>query len=230
MHRGRWLVSAGLASAAFVAPAAAQSPDTRWQGLYFGLHGTFLSAETGTLLTPAGAPPILQVLEGPMGGAQIGYNWQLGGVVFGLEVDSSFGMASSLVDIDASLKADAMLTAVGSARARLGYSFGSFMPYVTGGLAWSVLEQGSTCAAGAAAGFCVTSGVFDTRSTQLLLGWMAGAGAELALNTNWSIKAEGLIGTFTTQDYVGAYAITNFTTPIDLNVSYSAKIGINYRF
>jgi opacity protein-like surface antigen len=218
-----------LATAGLVTAAAAETPEVRWQGFYVGVHGVFLSAETGVLITPPGVTAPTQAVEGPLGGGQIGYNWQFGGLVLGLEVDSSVGLATSAINLDSSLKADATLSAMGSARARLGYSFGSFMPYVTGGLAWAVLEQGAVCDPGAKAGACVVLGQFDTRSKQLLFGWTAGAGAEWAFNANWSLKAEGLIGSFITQDYVGAHT-TNFTTPIDLNLSYSAKVGINYRF
>jgi outer membrane immunogenic protein len=224
------LASAGLVTAA-AAPSTAQSPDARWKGLYFGVHGGFLSAETGTLLTTLSMPSPSQVLEGPMGGAQLGYNWQVGGLVVGLEVDSSFGMIASAVDLDAGLKADATLTAMGSARARLGYSFGNFMPYVTGGLAWAVLEQGNTCTpTGTPSSYCDPGWGFDVRSKQLFIGWVAGGGAEFAINGNWSVKAEGLVGSFNTQDFVGAYGGKTFTSPIDLNMSYSAKVGINYRF
>ena len=236
MRRACGCVSAFVASVGLASVTAAEPPGVTWQGFYFGVHGTMVSAETGypvDALDAIPSSPMLrsQVLEGFMGGLQLGYNWQLGKAVLGVEVDTSVGkVASPATNVDASLTQDGQMSSLGSARLRLGYSLGSFLPYVTGGVTWALLDQGLTCPAGASSGACAATGAFDSRSTQMFLGWTAGAGAEVALNANWSIKAEGLVGAFSAKDFVGMTGQWNYAAPVELNLSYTAKVGINYRF
>jgi outer membrane immunogenic protein len=84
-------------------------------------------------------------------GALAGYNMQFDEVVFGIEADyTHFGMSGSSYDRIGRVgdTKDGYLTAVGlegqartsikdygTIRGRLGYAFGSFLPYVTGGVA-----------------------------------------------------------------------------------------------
>jgi outer membrane immunogenic protein len=78
---------------------------------------------------------------------------------------------------------------------------------------------------------CNTTGAFDARSTETLTGWTAGAGAEYAIDRNWSLKAEVLFGKFRSEDYTGTVPVFGKqTTPVDVDLNYTAKIGVNYRF
>lgn len=73
---------------------------------------------------------------GLLGGAHIGYNWQSGRWVYGLEGDASFG-DSERFDY------------LASARARLGYTSGSYLFYATGGVAFAGIKQFDAIFAGA---------------------------------------------------------------------------------
>jgi outer membrane immunogenic protein len=207
--------------------AQAQGAERSWAGFYIGAHGAYVSAETDYInpSTPS------QTLEGAMLGLQVGYNWQVGRVVLGAEADVSFGKVNDFIRDGNFLTEDGDLRAFGSVRARIGYSFGNFLPYITGGLMWARLEQGITCPAAAAFGDCVITGAFDVRSTETLTGWIAGGGAEYAINNNWSLKAEVLVGKFQSENYTGTVPVVGKqTTPVDVDLNYTAKIGINYRF
>lgn len=107
-------LAVGLALVAAL-PAAADGPPgsaygrpyrpSIWQGLYGGVHLGWGEAH------PA---------DGFVGGAQIGYNWQSGRVVYGLEADVSLADISfreSFMGATASASIDWMATA----RGRLGY-------------------------------------------------------------------------------------------------------------
>lgn len=90
-------------------------------------------------------------VAGPSYGALAGYNAQFENVVFGLEADYTFfgrensgfdQIARSMVtsngyETGVALRslANTKIEDYGSIRGRLGYAFGSFLPYVTGGLA-----------------------------------------------------------------------------------------------
>jgi opacity protein-like surface antigen len=207
--------------------ANAQSADIKWQGFYIGGHGADLSARTDyeNPDTPS------QSFRGAMLGLQAGYNWQFGRIVVGAEADVAFGSVNDFIRDGNFLTEDGEITAFGTLRARLGYSFGNFLPYVTGGLMWGYLHQGITCPAGATAGICVATGQFDTRSTEMLTGWTAGGGAEYAINKSWSLKGEVLFGQFHTKDYTGTVPVFGKqSTPVELDLNHVVRLGVNYRF
>jgi outer membrane immunogenic protein len=118
----------GLAVLAFAVgaslPAAANGPGgpnrgyqpSNWQGLYVGLHAGYGDAGSD--------------LEGFIGGAQIGYNWQRGLIVYGWEADATFSdISTNFFGIDVSVDWFA------TARGRVGYLFQpNLLAYATAGL------------------------------------------------------------------------------------------------
>jgi outer membrane immunogenic protein len=74
----------------------------------------------------------------------------------------------------------------GTTRLRLGYAFGRFLPYITGGVSYGqVIASASQRVTGA------FGTVFGSASSTHA-GWTAGAGAEYAVTDNISLKAEYL--------------------------------------
>jgi outer membrane autotransporter protein len=68
-----------------------------------------------------------------------------------------------------------------SLRARLGVSVGSFLPYITGGLAYQSTDVVWT----------YENGDLPTSNTHLSsLGWVIGAGLQVALSHGWSLQGE----------------------------------------
>lgn len=106
-----------------------------------------------------------------IGGVHIGYNWQSGDRVFGVEADASFGDG---VDYLASL------------RARLGYAMDNLLLYVTAGVAFAGFDNST-----------VVMSYYDHKksldfSGDSEVGAVVGVGGEYKLSSNWSIGVEGL--------------------------------------
>ncbi len=96
---------------------------------------------------PGGVPPNLQTFDlspyGYLGGAQIGYNWQAGAWVFGVEADIQGSTAKdqdncvlACTAVAGTIGFDQKLSYFGTARGRLGYTVGPALFYATGGFAY----------------------------------------------------------------------------------------------
>ncbi len=172
-------------------------------------------AGVAALVIPVGANPfdLSTGCSSPssfIGGAQVGYNWQAGKWVYGLEADGAWqsliersftrfganpaaGFPMGTVAADtAYFKSEA--TGLGTFRGRIGYAPGAWMFYGTGGLAvgnvkhsfTEVLAPGNVCVA-PAGNTCRNISDDSTR-----VGWTVGAGAEWMFARNWSVGAEYL--------------------------------------
>jgi high affinity Mn2+ porin len=148
----------------------------------------------------------------------LGYNRQFANrVVLGIEADATFpsppdGPALGRVP---PTPFNTTLDYVGTVRGRAGYAFGTWMPYLTGGLAWGHTHALINDGSGAIIG-------------HYQAGWTVGAGIELAVSGNWSAKVE--------YDYVDLsrqfYGLSGFGLPntnVDPRISF-AKVGLNYHF
>lgn len=205
-----WLAAvAGLAlstSAAFAADLGQPyvkappppPPAPGWTGFYLGVNGgygwnrntgdlfcvdvAFCPEATGNLLKP----------KGGLAGGQIGYNWQSGIVVYGIEADiqwanihdsATVATAEPGLDFDASQKLDWF----GTVRGRLGitpWSQGGALLYVTGGLIYGGEKTSASLET-------ATTSVEISNSTTRT-GGTVGVGLEYLFTPNFSGKIEGL--------------------------------------
>lgn len=244
-------------AAAAPAPVFAAAP--MWTGFYVGLNAGYAfdaSTNADTVGTPAFltlvptlAPSSLSVGDdGFVGGAQIGYNWQAGSIVFGVETDiqyvdssggSSFTGAAFVVPGPGALstlttRADAKLDYLGTLRARIGVSFGHGLLYATGGLAY-----GGTKLTGGVVADALPVASWSGSSSSTSVGWTLGGGFEYMINRNFSVKAEYLYYDLgdETVTALGNAAVRSF--PQLDGIDYVAKadftgsivrVGLNYRF
>ena len=143
-------------------PAYAAAPFSgyNWNGFYVGVN---LGYQWGSVTNWGGGTP-----NGVMGGGQVGYNWQYGQYVFGLEADLQGSAAN---DTFAAFKFSN--PRFGTVRGRAGYAMNNVLVYVTGGLAYG----GGRVEFGPAS------------ETQTHLGWTLGGGVEVGLTPNWSANA-----------------------------------------
>jgi outer membrane immunogenic protein len=109
--------------------------------------------------------------DGWRAGLELGYDYQIGGIVVGLVAD---GFYSWLDGQSAGYTSD--LKYYGTVRGRLGYGYGRFMAYATGGWAYADLEIGDRIA-----------GITDS---QKLNGWAAGGGLEYKWNETLTARFE----------------------------------------
>ncbi len=191
----------------YKAPPAQVTQAYNWTGFYFGANG---GGGWGHSFWSANATGL--GLSGGQAGGTVGYNKQLGSVVFGVEGDidwSGFNGTTSAAGCPGCSTNDNWLSTV---RGRVGYSVDRFMPYVTGGLAVGDIQA-------AAPGF---AGGSTTNA-----GWTLGAGLEVALPGNWSAKAEYL------RVDLGRFNCTGCSVAPPDNVSLQENVfraGVNYRF
>src|SRR5271169_5011347 len=104
----------------------APAPIFNWTGFYFGGHFGYGGASFGPGTNPLPLQGVVfpHSTTGLIGGYQMGYNWELANhLVLGVEADATF---TSPTDAPALAPApvNTSLDYVGTARGRLGYSFG----------------------------------------------------------------------------------------------------------
>jgi outer membrane immunogenic protein len=167
------LVSLGLVSASVPASAAdlsrgrpmpAAAPaylPFNWGGWYAGLN---LGGGVGGDVT------------GVIFGGQVGYNWQAGQWVFGIETDMQWsGQDDSFTLAGVPVSQD--LDWFGTLRGRVGFTvWDRWLPYITGGLAYGGRSLNGP-------GFSVD----DTA-----VGWAFGVGVDYAITQQWSARLEYL--------------------------------------
>lgn len=140
--------------------------------------------------------------SGVNGGLQLGYNWQRGPWVFGLEGDIQLNGAE---DTFAPWKFSNPW--YGTVRGRVGYAVNNVLFYGTGGLAFGELKG-------------ETFGLSETRDS---LGWTVGLGAEAAITQNWTAKVEYLYVDLSQRDF----SITGLPNGYQFGV---IRVGANYHF
>lgn len=221
------LASAGVSTVAF---SAERNPD--WAGFYGGLnlgygiasnptnHSNAMFATTETF---AMAP------DGILGGIQLGYNWQWGQWVAGLETDLQLASqkdsacALRCIGALATAEIDQKLTWFGTTRGRLGWTTGPALFYVTAGLAYGHVKNGLVRPDGANPIEIYSFGHTKT-------GWAAGLGFETALAGNWSAKVEylhiNLGGYKDTYSHLGLVE-ESLAGSVRNNIF---RAGLNYRF
>jgi outer membrane immunogenic protein len=164
-----------------------------WQGVYVGAQGGYGFGTAGAK-NGASPDPALQLSPtGWVGGGQIGANWQYqNNSVFGVEANfdatgmtatgtTSFSPDGGITHATASETQN--VDSLGAFRARFGYSVGQVMPYIVGGVAFGIGSRKVT----QTSGNCL---MCSGSASKTYTGWTAGAGAEVALDSHWSIRGE----------------------------------------
>lgn len=190
-----------------------------------------------------------------VGGAQVGYNMQSGSMVAGVEADiqwmnqgrsyarfsSTTGGGAIPAPIDTNLFASQGLDWLGTARVRLGFTMTpSTLLYATGGLAYGEVKSSFAISQAHLGGAGLVTGANAGSFSEVRAGWTVGAGAEWALASNWSVKAEYLYYDLGSVNYPGGLLLA--TVPVNTprySISSSAsadftgniaRVGVNYRW
>lgn len=265
---------------AMISPQAATAADAmyNWSGFYAGASAGYGWGSANNNLTISDGPTVSNchfcsmivggndagVAQsagstsfspgGFVGGAQVGYNWQGGSWVYGLEGDFQYLGLRQTVDSSAQLpantaaggnctsgacianfsngvKADWLLTI----RPRVGYIWDSNLLYATAGLAISRLSFTQTYSDNVY-DVLGSGGSESASASATRVGWTAGAGVERAIGANWSAKLEylyvrfdGLNANGVLQDAIpGDFA--NFSNNVDHLAINIVRFGLNYKF
>lgn len=189
------------------------APAWSWSGFYIGVNGGYSWATTNhTDLVGVTSGDFRQ--QGGLVGGTIGYNFQSGPAVFGIEGDLDWARISG-TNACGGGNCFTDVRAFGTFRGRLGYAAGAWMPYITGGLAFADIRAGQNFPG-------------STTADQWRTGWTIGAGLEWMFAPNWSAKVEYLYADFGNNSSVSytAPGVVNVTER-DVNV---IRGGINYKF
>jgi outer membrane immunogenic protein len=183
--------------------APAPLPECNWSGFYIGLNvgGQWGHSEDKDFDYNFGVP---NGFDGPktwgydesgvVAGGQVGYNFQWNWLVLGVEADGGFmnldgsGVEPGSPGRDTRGHTDSdFFTTV---RGRLGFAFGHWMFYATGGGIGVNLETRVTddCAFSGACG----DELIHAGKTEFNWGWTGGGGVEYMFGCHWTVKAEYL--------------------------------------
>jgi outer membrane immunogenic protein len=166
------------------------------------------------------------------GGGTVGYNWQWGAAVFGIEADfnwTSFDV--SLINNSFATQFDAKWDWYTTVRARFGLAVDRVLVFVTAGVAFVDLDYrvfNVPPSAVAGCGPAATNDCAILNKTEAALA--VGAGVEYAWMHNWSFKAEYLYIKLPTKDIFDSFDPSpdrqyQFTTD-----AHFARVGLNYRW
>ncbi len=215
------LLAAAMAAPSFAAdlarPPAYKAPiyvaPFSWSGVYVGINGGYAwtKSDWSSAATSGSTDP-----KGWLLGGTLGYNWQTGVWVWGLEGDIDWtnikGSTTSGTGVCGGTGCETRNHWLATTRGRLGYAFDRWLPFITGGAAFGDVKMSPN------------TGLSETKTK---VGWTVGAGLEYAFLGGWSAKAEYL--------YVdlGKSTCSAASCLIDTDVTFKANIfrlGVNYRF
>jgi outer membrane immunogenic protein len=197
-----WAADMGVPYKAPPSYAPAYAAPFSWTGTYVGANvgwtwGTFdvNPAATDNLAGTVGLPGAASISSSSLiGGVQIGYNWQIGMWVLGLEQDYQF---TGLKPTDTIAAPSALFLAgdsiqvktdyLGATRARVGVAWERAMFYAAGGLETGMFDVTSNYVSRGLGGSPALS---FTDTNKLHFGFNIGAGFEYAVTNNIFIGAE----------------------------------------
>ena len=119
-----------------------------WTGFYAGINGGYAWGRSSWSDPAVGADSGNFNTSGGLVGGQLGYNWQTGPVVLGIETDAdwmsvkgSTAGSGGVCAADGGGQCQTQQSWVGTTRARVGYAFDRWLPYVTGGVAYGNIRR-----------------------------------------------------------------------------------------
>jgi outer membrane immunogenic protein len=194
------------------APVYVPAAVYNWSGFYFGLNGGYgfgsTKWTTGALST--GTFDTSGFLIGPT----VGFNFQTGAFVFGIEGDLDWAtMSGTTSNAPCPTSCQTTNNYVATVRGRVGYAFDRFLVFGTGGAAFSDIKGNVT-------------GIGSVENFQT--GWTAGGGVEVAFDRHWTVKAEYLYVAIPNGACAcGAPPGAPFTITATENL---VRAGLNYKF
>ncbi|MGA2027600.1 MAG: outer membrane protein [Syntrophobacteraceae bacterium] len=217
-----------------------------WTGFYGGLNAGLAVNDSSYTATPTGLfstipPADISALtdSGKFNntaatiGGQVGYNYQCGRFVYGLETDFNYNSSNTsstgfngIAMIGFPFTVSQQVDYFGTLRARLGFTPADrYLIYVTGGLAYGYVSSSSYIP--------LSGAIFSGSSSGMQAGWAVGAGNEYALTNNWSVKLEYLyidLGS-TSYSYSGPGVPPGYTYTTNIDTAqHVIRVGFNYKF
>ncbi len=224
-----------IGAAAFLAPCvAAQAADLpravparapvvvplyNWTGFYIG--GNIGGAWADVDVTSNVGVGWSTSTSAFIGGAQIGYNWQINSFVLGIEADFDWtdaSKSSGFVTVPGfgPLRARGDWDWTSTIAGRLGFAADRVLFYAKLGAGWSRTS----------ARLETPAGVAVATSNNTNFGWLVGGGVEYAFSQNWTAKLEYNYLALDDRTFVGPLGVAVTAEP---NIQM-LKAGLNYKF
>jgi outer membrane immunogenic protein len=199
-------------------------PVFSWTGFYLGLNGGWGFGQT-KWTTPAGNVGGFST-NGPLLGATIGGNYQIGQFVIGAEGDFDWqnlrGAQGTGICAPAAIGGCATSSNwLATIRGRAGYAMDRVLLYITAGGAFANIRPST--------GALPYGGGTEP-------GWTAGAGVEYAMTDNWTMKFEYLYASFQKATCNAAScsvgnAVVPGVAPASVGLTENiVRAGVNYKF
>ena len=222
-------VAADLGSLPVKAPVAARGLAPTWAGAYVGIvAGETFGNSNQFINQPTFAGPTTvdgYNVGGGLVGGTVGYNWQAGPWLYGIEGDLSFvaaqgGVNDALPLFNPLSFVETREHWLGTGRGRLGWiAPADVLLFATGGFAVAGVEAS------------ITRPPFTIAQTNTRWGWTVGAGAEAMLAPHVSAKAEYLYVNLQDSSYFSPADLPTFVprsnVPLDQHVF---RFGLDYHF
>jgi outer membrane immunogenic protein len=224
-----------------------------WTGFYVGVnlgHGT-VNGNASDIPLPSAAifvnllPQTFNLdPSGALGGGQLGYNWQHGRFVVGVEADIDAASLDATVvqspiiqnnntpfpGAGNNLTLHEHTDAISTIRPRFGFAFGRFLIYGTGGLA--IAHIGYTANTDFRP---VGTETYPANFSKTQKGWAAGGGAEVGIGGGFSLKGEYLRYDVGSSQIVTANPVPPLP-PFQITYTWTTsdsslfRGGVNFRF
>ncbi len=226
-------------------------PAYHWSGFYTGVNLGYGTGRNDVEINPESANAITAVRIGDsptslpvrdagfLAGGQIGYNWQSGGIVWGVETDLDWaqlsGSTANTFGPDfLTTTVDKNISWLGTTRGRVGTLVSdSLLLFVTGGLAYGGTELAfDQREAGINCPFSLTCSTGSVSKTKV--GWTIGTGFEYAVTNHATLKAEYLYVDLGSTSLTSTDTATAGFAPFIYGVSTKfqdniVRLGLNYK-
>jgi opacity protein-like surface antigen len=219
-------VSGGALAKAPIYKAPAAPTAYNWNGLYIG---AYLGADWGhTTWSFGDGSSIDPHFAGLLGGGEIGYNYQVGKWVFGVEGDAGWTNARGAQPCPADFfhNCENNSNWLSTATARVGYAYWDrLLTYVKAGAAIAQDRADVVCDTGSRPTVVALGGCPSQSDSKTRAGWTVGWGTEFGLTQNLSVKTETMYFDLGSDRYNVA------GTPIDIQKNgFISTVGLHYRF
>jgi outer membrane immunogenic protein len=199
-------------------------PPVSWAGFYIGgnIGAAWQSMHADNRTYASDGSPNDTSGNSFIGGGQVGYNWQSGAAVFGIEGDFS-GLSSTSSNITTSKGGvSTKMNWLSTVRGRLGLAAGNTMVYVTGGVAWASINN--TTNAG------VPGDTPNIKSfSNVHTGWVIGGGVEQMLAPHWTVGLEALWVNFGQTSSTATFPQRQKGSTFQ-NQAVIGRLKVNYKF
>jgi outer membrane immunogenic protein len=252
--------------------APAPPPCCDWSGGYVGLFGGYKFSVVDTNLDLSGLWDSLDLERfhdfhnrvesagsqdldndgGELGGL-VGYNWQFGCWVLGVEAAGGYLWAkdsnttpvipSNTMFPDAEVRTSFKTEYLFTFAPKFGYAFGNFLPYVTAGLAvGDLIFQQNVRLIFEGQGERFGHGTEGGEDSENRAGWMVGGGLQYCLTAHWSVRAQYQYIDFGSEHFVSTFGgpfgniteggpLHDFPAHSDVELrEHNASVAIMYKF